>query len=78
YRTGDFEAGVKAASALRRVTSLLVAGAFGGVAWFVLRRYTQGKKAAIDDVLWSHSGELSGRRSLGTSVISEIVIGMGA
>jgi CIC family chloride channel protein len=78
YHSGGFESGVKAASAVRRMTSLLVAGAFGGVAWFVLRRYTQGKKAEIDDVLWSRSGELSVRRSAGTSVISEIVIGMGA
>jgi CIC family chloride channel protein len=78
YRTGDFESGVEAASAVRRVTALLLAGAFGGVAWFVLRRYTPGKKAEIDDVLWSRSGELSVRRSVGTSVISEIVIGMGA
>jgi CIC family chloride channel protein len=78
YRTGDFESGVKAASALRRVTSLLLAGAFGGMAWFVLRRFTPGKRAEIDDVLWSRSGELSVGRSLGTSVISEATIGMGA
>jgi chloride channel protein, CIC family len=78
YHAGDFESGVKSASALRRVTSLLIAGAFGGVAWYLLRRYTAGKKAEIDDVLWTQSGELSVRRSLGTSVISEIVIGMGA
>lgn len=78
YSAGDFESGVKAASALRRVTSLLIAGVFGGAAWFVLRRYTPGKKAEIDDVLWTRSGELSAGRSWGTSVISEIVIGMGA
>lgn len=78
YHSGDLESGVKAASAMRRVTSLLIAGAFGGVAWYLLRRYTPGKKSDIDDVLWSRSGELSVRRSLGTSVISEIVIGLGA
>ncbi|MDQ2836468.1 MAG: chloride channel protein [Actinomycetota bacterium] len=78
YRSGDFESGAQGASALRRVSSLVLAGLFGGVAWYLLRRYTPGKKSEIDDVLWSGSGELSLRRSLGTSVISEIVIGMGA
>lgn len=78
YSSGDLESGVKDASALRRVTSLLIAGAFGGVAWCLLRRYTPGKRSEIDDVLWSRSGELSVRRSAGTSVISEIVIGLGA
>jgi CIC family chloride channel protein len=77
YRAGDFESGVEGTSALRRVTSLLIAGAFGGIAWYALRRYTPGKKAELDDVLWTDSGELSVRRSLGTSVISEIVIGLG-
>jgi len=78
YHTGDLETGVKASSALRRVSSLLIAGAFGGVAWYLLRRYTPGKKSDLDDVLWTRSGQLSVRRSLGTSVISEIVIGLGA
>jgi H+/Cl- antiporter ClcA len=32
----------------------------------------------VDDVLWHGDGKLSWRRSLGTSVISEVVIGMGA
>jgi chloride channel protein, CIC family len=78
YSTGDLESGVKAASGVRRVTVLLLAGLFGGVAWYLLRRCTPGKKAEIDDVLWSLSGELSLRRSAGTALISEIVIGMGA
>jgi chloride channel protein, CIC family len=37
YHTGSFQAGVEHAPAVRRVTSLLIAGAFGGIAWFVLR-----------------------------------------
>jgi hypothetical protein len=44
----------------------------------LLRRYTTGEKSEVDDVLWNGDGVLSPRRSLGTSVISEIVIGMGA
>ncbi|MGH3574966.1 MAG: chloride channel protein, partial [Pseudonocardiaceae bacterium] len=78
YHSGSFESGVEHASGLRRVMSLAIAGVFGGVAWYLLRRYTKGQRSEVDDVLWNGSGELSWRRSLGTSVISEVVIGMGA
>src|SRR5487761_2166855 len=78
YQAGPFDAGVEHASALRRVAVLLAAGVFGGVAWYVLRRYTQGEKSEIDDVVWNGDGRLSFRRCLGTSLISEVVIGMGA
>ena len=42
YHSGSLQEGVEHASAGRRVGSLLIAGAFGGVAWFLLRRYTAG------------------------------------
>ncbi len=58
--------------------SLLIGGCIAGVGWYLLRRYTKGEKSEIDDVLWGGDGKLSFRRSLGTSIISEIVIGMGA
>ena len=51
---------------------------FGGVAWFLLRRYTRGEPSEIDEAVWDGDGRLSFRRCLGTSVISEVVIGMGA
>jgi H+/Cl- antiporter ClcA len=78
YHHGTFEAAVKRSSALRRVVVLMIAGAFGGVAWYLLRRCLKNKKAEVDDALWNGTGRLSFRRSLGTSVISEIVVGMGA
>jgi CIC family chloride channel protein len=78
YHSGTFEAGVTSASDVRRVVPLLIAGAVGGVAWYILRRYTEGEKTDLDEVVWQGDGRLSFRRSLGTSVISEIVIGMGA
>jgi chloride channel protein, CIC family len=77
YHSGSLLAGVEHASGIRRVVSLLLAGAFGGVAWYALRRYTKGESSEVDDALWSGTGELSFRRSLGTATISEIVIGMG-
>ncbi len=74
----SFTAAVADASGWHRVVPLLVAGAFGGPAWYLLRRFTPGKKSEVDEVLWTGEGRLSLRRSLGTSVISEIVIGLGA
>ncbi len=62
----------------RRITVLLTAGAFGGAAWYLLRRLTPGERTEIDDVVWGDGERLSFRRSLGTSVISEVVIGMDA
>ncbi len=78
YHTGTLESGVGHASDTRRLVVLLIAGAFGGISWFLLRRCTRGEKSELDDVVWGDGARLSFRRSLGTSVISEIVIGMGA
>ncbi len=78
YHTGSFESAVENVSGLRRVVVLLIVGAVGGVAWYVLRRYTKGECSEVDEAVWNGSGKLSFRRSLGTSVISEVVIGMGA
>jgi chloride channel protein, CIC family len=78
YHTGSLESGVKHASSLRRVVPLLVAGLVGGTGWYLLRRYTPGEKSEIDDAIWNGDGRLSVRRSVGTSVLSELVIGMGA
>jgi CIC family chloride channel protein len=78
YHTGSLEAAVERASDVRRLVVLLCAGVFGGVAWFLLRRYTAGEKSELDDVVWGDDARLSVRRSLGTSIISEVVIGMGA
>ncbi|MDQ6784120.1 MAG: chloride channel protein [Actinomycetota bacterium] len=78
YHPSGFEAAIERSSSTRRVLSLVIAGLIGGVAWYLLRRYTKGEKSEVDDVIWNGDGRLSLRRSLGTSVISEIVIGMGA
>jgi CIC family chloride channel protein len=78
YHAGSFETAVAHASDTRRLSVLLAAGAFGGAAWYLLRRLTSGERSDLDDVVWGDGTSLSFRRSLGTSVISEIVIGMGA
>jgi H+/Cl- antiporter ClcA len=77
YHSGSLLDGVRHASAVRRVVVVLIGGAFGAVAWYLLRRFTRGA-TEVDDVLWRGTGKLSFWRSLGTSAISEVVIGMGA
>ncbi len=77
YHSGSLLDGVRQASSTRRVVSLLIGGAFGAVAWYLLRRYSKGA-TEVDDAIWRGTGELSFWRSLGTSAISEVVIGMGA
>ncbi len=78
YHSGDFQSAVERASALRRVVVLALAGAFAGVAWFLLRRWTRGEKAEIHGTLWDGQSTLSFRRSFASSLFSEVVVGMGA
>jgi chloride channel protein, CIC family len=78
YHSGTLEAAVQRDGDVRRIVPLLAAGLFGGVAWYLLRRYTPGERSDIDDVVWDREARLSFRRSFFTSVISEIVIGLGA
>ncbi len=78
YHSGAFEVAVTRDSSLHRVLALVIAGVVGGVAWYLLRRFTSTERSEFDDALWNGDGRLSFRRSLGSSVISEVVIGMGA
>lgn len=77
FDSGTFENGAEHASVLRRFISLAIAGVVGGAGWYVLRRYVKGL-SEVDEAVWAGEGRLSFQRSLGTSVLSEIVVGMGA
>jgi H+/Cl- antiporter ClcA len=78
YHAGELQAAVERASDARRVLVLVIAGLFGAVTWYLVRRYLKSETTEIDDSIWNGNGELGLRRSFATSVISEIVIGMGA
>lgn len=76
--TGEFQAAVERASSARRVVVLAIAGAIAGVGWYVVRRTTAGEVSEVHGTLWEGRSDLSLRRSLPSSVLSEIVVGMGA
>jgi CIC family chloride channel protein len=78
YHSGYVQGAVAAVSATRRIVVLLIASAIGAVSWYLIRRYLQREKSDIDDAIWNGDGELSLRRSFLTSIVSEVVIGLGA
>ncbi|MBO0803461.1 MAG: chloride channel protein [Nocardiopsaceae bacterium] len=75
---GSFESAVRQSGDVRRLAALLAAGTFGGVAWYLLRRFTPGEKTDLDDVVWRRGEQLSFRRSFLSGTISEVVVGLGA
>lgn len=78
YRSGSYQDAVAAVSGAHRVTSLLVASVIGATGWYLIRRLLRNERAEIDDALWRGDGKLSWRRSILTSLVSEVVIGLGA
>jgi CIC family chloride channel protein len=78
YHSGELQTAVERASDLRRVLSLSIAGVFGSGAWYLVRKYMKGEKSEINEAVWGGDGLLGFRRSFATSVISEVVVGMGA
>ena len=78
YRSGSFSAAVAATSASRRVIMLFVAGILGAVGWYAIRRFLKYQKSEIDDALWNGDARLHVTRSALTSLLSEVVIGLGA
>jgi CIC family chloride channel protein len=76
--SGDYQSHAEHASSLHRVAVLAIAGAFVGPAWYLLRRWTAGEHAEVDEAIWAGDGKLSPRRSLLSGLLSEVAIGMGA
>ncbi|MCW2544250.1 MAG: Chloride channel core, partial [Frankiales bacterium] len=77
YQGGTFTDAVERSSTLRRLMAPLIGGAVVGVLWWWLRRKTVGG-SDVDDAVWSGSGEVAMPRSFGTSVLSEVSVGVGA
>lgn len=78
YHSGSFQDAVAAVSGIRRIGSLFIAGVIGALSWYLIRRCLKDEESEIDEAVWCGDGELSLRRSFLTSIVSEVVIGLGA
>ena len=66
------------ALAWRRVLVLLLAGAVTGVGQLALRRLSSGNSIDITAAIWFHAGRLPPLRTLGSAILSVVIVGMGA
>ena len=78
YHSGSLQSAAERVTSDRRVIVLTIAGLIGAVGWYLIRRYMRSEKTDFDDAIWQGDGRLGFRRSIATSVLAEIVIGMGA
>ena len=62
----------------RHIAILLGAGALTGAGQVVLRHLTSGNGIDITEAISEHAGRLPARRTLGSAVLSILVVGMGA
>ncbi len=66
------------AGALRHILVLLGAGIVTGGGQFVLTRLSSGNGIDITAAIWFHAGRLPSLRTLGSAVLSVVIVGMGA
>lgn len=74
----DFLAAVQHAAASRRVLALVAAGVVAGAGRWALRRWTGPGGSEVSAALWLHQGRMPFARSMGTAVLSVVIVGMGA
>ena len=67
-----------AASAWRHIAALVGAGVLTGVAQYVLVRLSSGNSIEITSAIWFAAGRLPPQRTLGSALLSVIIVGMGA
>jgi hypothetical protein len=74
--TNLLEAGERA-NAWRHVLVLLGAGVITGLGQIALRRLSSGNGIDITAAIWFHAGRLPALRTLGSAVLSVVIVGMG-
>jgi CIC family chloride channel protein len=67
-----------AAASLRHVLILLGAGVLTGGGQLVLRRLTSGNAIDLTEAIWFRAGRLPALRTLGSAVLSVVLVGMGS
>ena len=65
------------AGAERHIVALLGAGAVTGVGQIILRRLSSGNGIDTTAAIWFHAGRMPAWRTLGSAVLSVIIVGMG-
>ena len=74
----DLLAAAEQATVAHHVLVLLAAGAVTGVGQILLRHLASGNGIDTTAAIWFHAGRLPALRTLGSAVLSVIIVGMGA
>ncbi|HEY1984371.1 MAG TPA: chloride channel protein [Terracidiphilus sp.] len=78
YQKGDFLIGVQGASGLHRVGVLASAGVLAGLVLMLMRILPDGKGPGLTEAIWLHSGKLPQVTTAVRSLLSVVIVGMGA
>ena len=78
YGHGPFQKAIVRVSPLRRVAVLAAAGALAALVVYVLKRDVPGHGGELTETIWFRAGQMSFWKTLGQSVLSVTVVGMGA
>ncbi len=78
YKGGNLNSYLKLTSPAHRIIALLIAGAIGGPGFYLIRKKLKGGMTDTDDLIWRKRGQLSTTKSTASSILQEIVIGLGA
>ena len=74
----DIVAAAASAPPLRHMAALVGAGALTGLGQYLLTRLASGNAIETTTALWFAAGRMPGLRTLGSAVLSIVVVGMGA
>ena len=73
----DLLAAAVHATPTTHVLALLAAGAITGIGQIILRRLSSGNGIDTTAAIWFHAGRLPALRTLGSAILSVIIVGMG-
>jgi CIC family chloride channel protein len=77
YRAGEFSTAVAASSDARRLLMLGLGGLITGAGLWALHKVLGGTGGEPTEVVWTRSGHLSLSRTVVSSALSEVTVGMG-
>lgn len=77
YSAGPFLNGVAATSPVHRVVVLVIAGIFGGMTVWLVRRSLHGRSISVDRSIWSGDARLPLWQTAATAAVSMTIVGLG-